>query len=285
MTILAIGGTGRVGSAVVQRLVEEGVSVRVLSRNADKLAKLPAGAEGVLGDLDKPETLGPVFDGVTAMLLSLTVDPHEQARGLTAVEAAARAGVTKVVHISVKMYEGSDSRVFYQAKQAIEKRIRELGLTLTTIRPANFFQSDSTLKTYLVDQGVFPPPIGSRGVDRLDARDVGYAAAGALLSSDYDNQDIDLYGPETYTGETVAAVYQDALGQDVRYPGDDIAAWAELNSPRLGAWYINALSGLYEQQQRHGMMRPQGEPQHPLLPATLRTLPDYAREMASLWRG
>ena len=197
MTILAIGGTGRVGSAVVQRLAEEGVPVRVLSRNPDKVANLPAGAQAVIGDLDKPETLAPIFEGVSAMLLSLTVDPYEEARGLAAVEAAAAAGVKKVVHIAVKNYDGSDSRVFYQAKLTIEKRIRELGLTLVSIRPANFFQSDSTLKGYILDQGVFPPPIGSKGVDRLDARDVGYAAAGALLTSDFDGQDVDLYGPET----------------------------------------------------------------------------------------
>ena len=82
----------------------------------------------------------------------------------------------------------------------------------------------------------------------------------------------------------MAAVYQQALERDVRYPGDDISAWAALNSPRLGEWYIGALSGLYEQQQRHGMLRPHDAPQHPLLPTTLRTLPDYAREMAALWR-
>lgn len=66
---------------------------------------------------------------------------------------------------------------------------------------------------------------------------------------------------------------------------DDVAAWAALNSPQLGEWYISALSGLYQQQQRHGMIRPEGEPQHPLLPAILRTRPDYARELARFWRS
>ena len=48
MKILVIGGTGKVGTEVVQALLRRGESVRVLTRN--KEAKLPDGAEMAIGE-------------------------------------------------------------------------------------------------------------------------------------------------------------------------------------------------------------------------------------------
>ncbi len=283
MTILVIGGTGRVGSATIAALQASSETVRCLSHSPEKLAKLHPQVEGVYGDLDDPATLDDAFSGVRAVLLSLPVTPDELRRGMTAIDAAESAGVEKIVHISVKHYPGSETRVFYQAKKAIEDRLATAPLTWTVIHAANFFQADSTLKSYVLDQGLYTPPIGSIGVDKMDARDVGFAAAKSLTSDTYDNRSVDLYGPRTYTGQTAAAVFAKAMGRPVAYMGDDIERWAQMNAPRLGPWYIQALSGLYEQQQTHGMLRPQGEPQHPLLPATLRTFEDYASELAAAW--
>ena len=52
MKILVIGGTGKVGTEVVQAPLRRGESVRVLTRN--KEAKLPDGAKMAIGDLLKP---------------------------------------------------------------------------------------------------------------------------------------------------------------------------------------------------------------------------------------
>lgn len=285
MTILVIGGTGRVGAPAIQELLAMGQTVRCMSRSADKLKDLPAGVEGVVADLDDPSTLAPAFEGVTAMMLSQPVVPLEEPRGMAALDAAQAAGVRKVVMISLMHYPGSESRVFYKAKQAIEQRLKTGPFDPIIIRPANFFQADVAQKPYVIDQGVYAPPIGSIGVDWMDARDVGIAAARALAGSAYDGQEIELYGPERHTGDSVAAAYAKALNRPVRYQGDDIDHWVETNRGRLGEWYIDALRGMYQQQQTYGMRRPDGVPQHPLLPERLRTMDDYAREMREAWLG
>jgi nucleoside-diphosphate-sugar epimerase len=51
MKTLVIGGTGTVGSQVVRELLARKVAVQVLMRSADNAKGLPAGAEGVVGDL------------------------------------------------------------------------------------------------------------------------------------------------------------------------------------------------------------------------------------------
>jgi uncharacterized protein YbjT (DUF2867 family) len=284
MTILILGGTGRVGSAAIARLLDMGERVRCLSHSHEKLSALPDVVEKAFADLDDPQSLSSAFRDVDRVLLSLAVNPNEEPRGLAAIDAALAAGVRKVVHISLVHTPGSESKVFYKAKRAIEERLSHSGLTTTILRPANFYQSDDNLKPYIVDDGLYPPPIGSTGVDRLDSRDVGYAAAGALTSSTFDNQEAELYGPVQYTGESAAKVFEDILGKPVRYMGDDIQVWRDLNAPRLGPWYVDALSGLYEQQQAVGMRRPEGAPMHPLLPQTMRSMEDYVRERKLAWQ-
>jgi len=57
-TALVIGGTGYIGSNIVQSLLSGGYAVRVLARNRQRaLSLLPAACEVVVGDLTRPETL------------------------------------------------------------------------------------------------------------------------------------------------------------------------------------------------------------------------------------
>jgi uncharacterized protein YbjT (DUF2867 family) len=51
MKILAVGGTGTVGSQVIQQLVKRGTDVRALVRNKEYAGKLPKEVEPVIGDL------------------------------------------------------------------------------------------------------------------------------------------------------------------------------------------------------------------------------------------
>ena len=69
--ILVAGATGGVGTKIVSQLLEQGRPVRVLVRDEDKAAKLFAGVgqpemlEIVVGDVRRPETLGPAFEGIS----------------------------------------------------------------------------------------------------------------------------------------------------------------------------------------------------------------------------
>ncbi len=54
---LVTGASGNVGSEVVTALLAAGEHVRALTRGASP-ATLPVEVEAVVGDLDKPETLG-----------------------------------------------------------------------------------------------------------------------------------------------------------------------------------------------------------------------------------
>src|SRR5689334_4679911 len=67
--ILVTGATGNVGSELVRILAEAGEPVRGLVRDESRRARLPAGVDGVVGDLNAPGSLGPALEGVTGVHL------------------------------------------------------------------------------------------------------------------------------------------------------------------------------------------------------------------------
>ena len=69
MKTLVAGGTGTVGSQVVQGLIAHGEKVTVLTRSAEKSKALPGGVAGVVGDLRDPRSLPKAFEGIDSVFL------------------------------------------------------------------------------------------------------------------------------------------------------------------------------------------------------------------------
>ena len=56
---------------------------------------------GVVGSMQKPETLPAVFQGIEKLFLITPLDRDEMQQGIDAVDAAAAAGVNYIVYLSV----------------------------------------------------------------------------------------------------------------------------------------------------------------------------------------
>lgn len=67
--ILVPGATGGVGQLVVSKLLEKGLSVRILTRNAAKAEKMfDQKVEIAVGDIRQPETLPPAMSNITSII-------------------------------------------------------------------------------------------------------------------------------------------------------------------------------------------------------------------------
>ena len=116
MRVLVTGATGRVGSRLVPRLLECGDNVRVLLRQeAEAESFAQRGAQPIIGDLRRPETLtGAVadVDAVVNLAAFFRGATEAEARAinqdgtLTLARAARQNGASKFIYISTNLVYG-----------------------------------------------------------------------------------------------------------------------------------------------------------------------------------
>lgn len=285
MNILVIGGTGTVGSAVVRELVSRNARVHVLTRDAAKAERMAPGVTPVAGDLLDPSTVRSVFAGRDAVFMLNPVSDTETHQGLMGVNGARLARVPRMVYMSVHDVEGALHLPHFGAKLPVELALKASGMQFTILRPNNFFQNDYWFKDVLLQHGVYPQPIGSQGISRVDVRDIAEAAATALTSREHSGETYNLVGPEPLTGSRTAELWGEALGRPIAYAGDNLDAWEQQSLAYLPPWMVFDFRLMYEHFQRHGLhgttedLRRQTE----LIGHPPRRFDDFARETARAW--
>jgi len=294
MRILVIGGTGTVGRSVVAALVARGQAPLVLTRTAEKISMLAAGAVGVLGDLMNPPTLLAAMEGCEAVFMVNALSPSEAHEGLVAVACAAQSGVGRFVYLSAFNLDRSMSIPHFGAKGAIEAALRvaahERHLRFVALRPNHFFQNDMYAKSPLVRGGIYPEPLGEAGVSRIDVRDIADAAANALLAdgtSDFDGHIFELSGAQVLRASDVAACWAAALGKPVRAGDSDLDVWQQQMARFLPQWQLFDLRRMYETYHRGEAIASSLslQRQATLVGHAPRQFDDYVRETAALWRA
>jgi uncharacterized protein YbjT (DUF2867 family) len=256
--IVVIGGTGTVGSQTVEELLKRGAEVRVMTRSAGKIAALPKGVEGVTGSMLEPESLPAVFAGADELFLITPLVRDETAQGIDAVDAAVAAGIRRIVYLSVHQADKALGIPHFVCKLPIEGVIRASGVEYTILRPNNFYQNDRAMLD-AIRAGVYPQPLGSVGLHRVDVRDIAEAAAIALTEAGHSGKTYSVVGPRAWTGLETAEALTRHLGNAVIYGGDDLQAWAAQMRAFLPGWQVRDLEIMYEYFLRAGLLATQAE--------------------------
>lgn len=287
MTILVTGATGNVGRNVVHQLVQRGANVRALVRNPAK-ADFPAGVDVVEGDLLDVDALRRAFDGVSTLFLLNAVVPDEFTQALVALNVAREAGVDRVVYLSVIHSDLYVNVPHFAGKYGVERMIERMGFSATILRPAYFMDNDVTVKDVVLGYGVYPMPIGEKGLAMIDARDIGEIAAIELIHRNnaarpLPLERINLVGPETLTGGDVAAIWSDVLGRPIAYGGDDTAGFERNLRQFMPGWMAYDMRLMGERFLTDGMVPEAGDVARltALLGRPLRTYRDFAAGIAA----
>ncbi|MBW8779510.1 MAG: NmrA family NAD(P)-binding protein [Burkholderiales bacterium] len=257
MSILVIGSTGTIGSLVVQRLARQGAEVTAFVRQP---GKAPAGVREAVGDLADIASVRRAMTGVRTLFLLNALAPDEVTQSLQALNMAHEAGVQRIVYLSVINADKYVEVPHFTGKHTVERMIEVLGLPATILRPAYFMQNDITIQPVIEGYGVFPMPIGDKGVAMVDARDIADVAVAELLRRDRAAEPLprltlDVAGAEIVTGRSAAAVWSDVLGRTIAYPGDDVAAFeAQLTQNGTPAWMAYDLRLMMSGIQQHGQL-------------------------------
>lgn len=285
MKTLVIGGTGQVGSLVVQGLAAKGAAIRVMSRSKDKAAGLPKGVELVAADLNDPLQSAPAFAGIEAVFMVNAMSPSETNEGLTAVSLARLAGVKRFVYMSVHQADRAPYLPHFGAKVGIEAGVKSLDAAWTILRPNSFFQNDLHFKDAILQYGAYPHPIGSMGVHRVDIRDIADAAVNALTSDRFNNRTYAIVGPQALTGPGCTEILASKLGKPVVYGGDDLEAWGQMMAPFMPAGILFDLKLMNGHFQKHGLLATPEEQKNceAIVGHPARTYEDYVAELAKAW--
>lgn len=236
MKILVTGGTGTVGSHVVQQLLERGATVRALVRSGESARKLPRQVEPVIGDLLDPVAVHKAMEGVDKLYLLNAVVPDELTQGLIAYGLARRLNLSQVVYHSVFKAERFPDVPHFASKLAIENAIKTFDLPFTIIRPNYFYQNDALLKDVILGAGIYPMPLGTPGISAVDVRDIAEATAIVLTTDGHLGQTYNLNGPEVLSGTKAASIWSGLLGKEIRYPGEDLDGFEANMRQHAPAW-------------------------------------------------
>ncbi len=287
MTILVTGATGTIGRQVVQHLTQRGANVRALVRTP-AAADLPATVEQVQGDMLDVDALRQALKGVSTLFLLNAVVADEFTQALITLNVAREAGVKPVVYLSVIHSDRYVNVPHFAGKFGVERMIEQMGFSATILRPAYFIDNDLTIKEVVQGYGVYPMPIGSKGLAMIDTRDIAEIAAIELLNREQapDNSALtrlNLVGPEALTGEQVAAIWSDVLNRPIAYGGDDTAAFEQNLRQFMPAWMAYDMRQMAERFISDGMLPGAGDVERlmQLLGRPLRTYGAFAAEHAS----
>jgi uncharacterized protein YbjT (DUF2867 family) len=287
MTILVTGATGRVGRHVVSQLLERNASVRALVRDPSK-ADLPAGVDVVQGDMLDIDALRSAFKGIRTLFLLNAVAGDEFTQALIALNIAREAGVERVVYLSVIHSERFVNVPHFAVKSGAERMIAQMGFSATILRPAYFIDNELMIKDTILNYGVYPMPIGGKGVAMVDARDIAEVAAIELIRRDaapgkLPIETINLVGPDTLTGSDLAGIWSQVLDRAVVYGGDDASAFEQNLATFMPGWMAYEMRLMAERYVSDGMVPEAGDVERltRLLGRPLHSYRAFAEELAA----
>jgi uncharacterized protein YbjT (DUF2867 family) len=244
--IAVIGATGAQGGGLMRAILADRSGpfvARAVTRNPDSeraQALRAAGAEVVVADADKPETLGKAFAGAYGAFLLTNFWEHfsperelTQARNMA--QAAKAAGLQHVIWSTLedtrKWVPLEDDRMptlmgkykvpHFDAKGETDQIFRDLGVPTTFLLTVFYWEN-------MIHFGSGPQrgpdgvlaitfPMGDKKLPSIGVEDIGKAAYGIFKRGrEFINKTVGIAG-EHLTGAEMAAALTRALGQEVRY--------------------------------------------------------------------
>ena len=246
-TVLVTGATGAVGSAVVDELRERGAAVRAFVRDrARAAAVLGEDVELAVGDFEDPASVRRALRGVERVFLACGNVPGQVRHETSAIDAAAAAGVERIVKLSANGAAPGSPLAFWDWHGRIEQHLARSGVAAVVLRPDNYMTNLLASAEAIAQAGMLFAPAGRARVAMVDPRDVAAVAAVALTEDGHDGEGYVLTGPRAVTFDEIAAALSDATGHHVAFVDvDDAAARQGMLEGGLPGFLIDFLVALF----------------------------------------
>jgi uncharacterized protein YbjT (DUF2867 family) len=218
------GAFGFSGKYIAQRLLDAGHRVRTLTNSPDRANPFEGKIEARPFDFDHPDRLAESLQGAAALYNTYWVRfdhkdfNHSQAveNTLNMFEAAKKAGVGRVVHVSITNPSEDSPLPYFSGKARLERALRESGLPHSILRPAVLFgREDILINNIAWMLRRFPVfAIFGDGKYRMQPIDVEDLADLAVEEGAGEgSRVIQATGPETFTYRELVATIARILGK------------------------------------------------------------------------
>ncbi len=283
------GATGHVGKALAEQLLQSGVKIRAVGRDANKLAPLTArGAEARAGDIENTAFLTEAFlgaDAVFAMtppnLNAPDLAAHQLRTAASLVEALKAAGVPRVVALSSAGASLPSGTGPIAGLHEFEERLKSIpGLSVVALR-STFFMENHLASIHLIKSAGINGSAARAdvAVGMIATRDIAAAAAEYLTAPAFEGYTVrGLFGPRDYTYPEATAILGAAIGKpDLAYVE---FSYEDFRHGLLGAGFSASVADAYvEMYTAFNDGRIQSTMRRDASNTTPTTLEEFAREV------
>jgi len=243
MRVAVTGAFGYSGRYIAQHLLAQGHTVVTLTNSLNRQNPFGEKVRAVPLDFGSLERLTESLRGQDALINTYWVRfdhklfTHDQAVANTRAlfEAAKRAGVRRIVHVSITNPDERSDLPYFRGKAELESALGSLGISFCILRPTVLFGKEDVLINNIAWSLRHLPLFGVFGEGRYKLQPIYVddlaKAATERISSDR-NEVVEAIGPETYTYRGLVEFIRDTLG--LRRPVIGMP-------PALGYWAGRAL--------------------------------------------
>ena len=240
MKVAIIGGTGFVGSHLVERLLQDGHRPRLLVRPGSE-AKVdhPDGCERVAGEVGDSQALHDLVKGTEAVIYLIGILREFPARGITfdalqhrgvvdTLHVARQEGVTRFILMSANGVH-PEGTTYQRTKFQAEQALKAADVRWTIFRPSVIFGEprgrmefcsqlkrdiiDSPLPAPLFFPGLLPQNAGQFELAPVAVEDVAAAFSLALTDPRTEGQTYELCGPDRLSWKAILTTIATASGR------------------------------------------------------------------------
>jgi NAD(P)H dehydrogenase (quinone) len=257
--VLITGATGDTGRAATRESIARGLTVRAMVHAKDKRSATleELGAEVVLGDLHKVDTVREAMEGIDAAYLVYPVQPGLIDATVNFAQAAKEAGVSAVVNLSQRSADRNSKSESCKETFIAEQVLNWSGLAVTHLRPTYFLEwlLYPFQLPFFVEKGILRLPVGKGRHAPIGAEDQGRVIAAVLQNpGGHRGQTYPLFGPVEMDHEQMASELTEALGRKIVFQNVPIDEYCKsLQAMGVSAYMIQHFEGAMDAYQ-HGVM-------------------------------
>lgn len=259
-----IANAGGVGRTVLEQLRAQDVPVRAMVRHDDdRAARLRAlGAEVVVGDLTRPESVAAALEGVRRMYFAMPVSP-DHLLATTVVASVAREhgqldGLVGMSQMTVSQMTATSTGESHQQRLhwLAEQVLNWSGLPVVHIRPTSFLDNPlfTTLPARTIrENGTIVLPFGTGRTSPVAVDDVARVVSTVLRDpAPHIGHVYELTGPRTVDMHEMAEEFSRALGRSVAYVDVPLDRWrtevlAKVGLPPHTEQHIATMARLHQE--------------------------------------